>query len=54
MLPEAKTCEDKIAALKFFKEFASHFPEQAEKCVKLVKDKKVSPEFWMNDEKYCN
>ena len=54
VLPEAKTCEDKIAALKFFKEFASHFPEQAEKCVKLVKDKKVSPEFWMNDEKYCN
>ena len=54
VLPEAKTCEDKIAALKFFKEFASHFSEEADKCVALIKDKKVLPEFWLTDEQYCN
>ncbi|MBP3546171.1 MAG: hypothetical protein J6K16_03450 [Alphaproteobacteria bacterium] len=54
MLPQKMDCDGQIAALKFLNEFASHFSEQADKSVALAKDKKVLPEFWLNDEKYCN
>lgn len=53
-LPQKMDCDGKIAAVKFLKEFASYFPEYADKCVAVAKDKKVLPEFWLNDEKYCN